>query len=162
MYSWNLVYSTINKIMSFGPFTLIRVYEQGSSLILDLANEHGEIVHKPKRYMSRYGHDNILIKAKKLEGKSVVTTTDDSRRFPPDAWWIDVDEYWPLESKEMPPSISKTQNESSISPISKSILPVDLAVSGQTAVKIPNSSSSAIYKELDTVQLERLLKKYHN
>lgn len=79
--------------MSFGPYKLVQVKVEGGALVLELADETGQIVFRPRRLSSYYGHELILAKAKELEGKQVITTTIDSRKNPPKFWWIDVDEY---------------------------------------------------------------------
>lgn len=79
--------------MSFGPYKLVQVKVEGGALVLDLADDTGQVVFRPRRLSSYYGHELIHAKAKKLEGKLVITTTVDSRKNPPKFWWIDVDEY---------------------------------------------------------------------
>jgi len=81
--------------MGFGPFKLMKAYIEGPALILDLADENGQVLHKPRRLMSFYGHAYIFEKAKSLVGKSVLTTTENSTKNPPAYWWIDVDEVLP-------------------------------------------------------------------
>jgi hypothetical protein len=93
--------------MSFGPYTLIQVKVEGGALVLDLADETGEIVFRPRRLRSYFGHDQIHAKAKKLEGKKVITTTSDSRRNSPKFWWIDLDEYFEKSAIFSPEPIVK-------------------------------------------------------
>ena len=79
--------------MSFGPYKLVKAKIEGGALVLELADETGQVIFRPRRLSSYYGHDLILAKAKNLEGKLVITTTVDSQKNPPKFWWIDVDEY---------------------------------------------------------------------
>lgn len=79
--------------MTFGPYKLRKAYIEGSALILDLEDENGQVIHRPRRLMSYFGHEMIFKKAKLLEGRLVITTTADSLKNPPKLWWIDVDAY---------------------------------------------------------------------
>ncbi len=79
--------------MTFGPYKLRKAYVEGSALILDLEDDSGEVIYKPRRLMSYFGHEMIFKKAQLLEGQLVITTTADSLKNPPKFWWIDVDAY---------------------------------------------------------------------
>lgn len=79
--------------MAFGPYKLRKAYVEGAALILDLEDDSGEVIYKPRRLMSYFGHEMIFKKAKLLEGRLVITTTADSLKNSPKFWWIDVDEY---------------------------------------------------------------------
>lgn len=77
--------------MSFGPYKLKNSYISGSCFILELADADGNVLHRPKRFVSFSGHDRVYRKAKQLEGRLVTTQTSNPRKNPPEDWWIDVD-----------------------------------------------------------------------
>jgi hypothetical protein len=101
--------NTNPKYMTFGPYKLRKAYVEGAALILDLEDKSGEIICKPRRLMSYFGHEMIFKKARLLEGCLVITTTLDPLKNPPKFWWIDVDEY-------IDPSFQQTRNTISNTP----------------------------------------------
>lgn len=105
--------------MTFGPYKLRRAYVEGAALILDLEDDSGEVVYKPRRLMSYFGHEMIFKKAKLLEGRLVITTTADSLRNPPKFWWIDVDEYIVPSSQQSRDTITTIQRH----PINRRFIP---------------------------------------
>jgi len=94
--------------MTFGPYKLRKAYIEGAALILDLEDDSGNVIYKPRRLMSYFGHEMIFKKAKLLEGRLVITTTADSLKNPPKFWWIDVDEYIAPSSRQAQHTISNT------------------------------------------------------
>ncbi len=94
--------------MTFGPYKLRKAYVEGVALILDLEDDSGDVIYKPRRLMSYFGHEMIFKKAKLFEGRLVITTTADSLKNPPKFWWIDVDEYIDPSSQQARDTISNT------------------------------------------------------
>lgn len=80
-----------SKAMTFGPYKLKNSYISGSCFILELADADGNVLYRPKRFVSFSGHDRVYRKAKQLEGHFVTTQTSNPRKNPPEDWWIDVD-----------------------------------------------------------------------
>lgn len=105
--------------MTFGPYKLRKAYVEGAALILDLEDDSGEVVYKPRRLMSYFGHEMIFKKAKLLEGRLVITTTADSLKNPPKFWWIDVDEYIDPSSQQSRDTIATVPRH----PISRRFIP---------------------------------------
>jgi len=61
--------------------------------ILELEDSEGIVRYLPRRFVSFSRHELMLAKAKRLEGKLVVTETSNPHKNPPEKWWIDVNEY---------------------------------------------------------------------
>ena len=79
--------------MSFGPFKLANVRISYDNLVLDLANENGEILYSPKRKL-RYGQsDEAKRHAEGLIGSLVTTETYDPIKWPSTQWWLSVSRY---------------------------------------------------------------------
>jgi superfamily I DNA/RNA helicase len=79
--------------MSFGPFKLVSVRISYDNLVLDLANENGEILYSPKRKL-RYGQSEEAKRhAEGLIGSLVTTETYDPIKWPSTHWWVSVSKY---------------------------------------------------------------------
>jgi hypothetical protein len=79
--------------VSFGPFKLVNVRISYDNLVLDLANDNGEILYSPKRKL-RYGQsDEAKRHAEDLIGSLVTTETYDPIKWPSTQWWLSVSRY---------------------------------------------------------------------
>ena len=91
--------------MSFGPFKLVNVRISYDNLVLDLANEDGEILYSPKRKL-RYGQsDEAKRHAEGLIGSLVTTETYDPIKWPSTQWWLSVSRY----SEKLSPVLVEAQ-----------------------------------------------------
>jgi UvrD/REP helicase N-terminal domain/UvrD-like helicase C-terminal domain len=79
--------------MPFGPYFLKKSFIDDDCFILELADSDGIVRYRPRRFVSFSRHELMLAKAKRLEGKLVVTETSNPQKNPPEKWWVDVNEY---------------------------------------------------------------------
>lgn len=92
--------------MTFGPFILKAVQTTGDNLVLELANEHGVVLHRPKRKLRYAESEAAKAQADRLTGKWVTTETYDPVKWPASHWWLSLTEYTP-PSVEVARHISK-------------------------------------------------------
>lgn len=76
--------------MSFGPYKLLDVRPEGDSLILHLGDKDGQVLYRPRRFLSFSNTEAVHQHAKSLIGSMVVTETSNPSRNPREKWWVSV------------------------------------------------------------------------
>ena len=86
--------------MTFGPFLLKNVEIIGDSLVLVLANDLGEVLYRPKRFISFGYSDEYKKHAEKLIGSWVTTETANDKKNSPKQWWKSVQAYVKVQNDD--------------------------------------------------------------
>ena len=90
--------------MTFGPFLLKSVEVTDDSLVLLLAEVNGNVLYRPKRFLSFAYSAEFRAHAEKLVGKMVTTETANEFKNSPKEWWKSVSAYVPTDSNPKPKS----------------------------------------------------------
>ncbi len=76
--------------MSFGPYKLLKVLPEGDSLVLYLGDEDGQVLYRPRRFLSFSNTDAVRRDAESLIESMVVTETSNPAKNSPEKWWVSV------------------------------------------------------------------------
>jgi hypothetical protein len=81
----------------FGPFYLIDIKEEdGKFLVLELGDEYGNVLHRPKRFLDWGMVQEWTRQGKSMLGKQVTTETSNPHLNPREHWWKSFKLYQPI------------------------------------------------------------------
>jgi superfamily I DNA/RNA helicase len=69
---------------------LLDVQPEGDSLVLHLGDKDGQVLYRPRRFLSFSNTESIRQHAQSLIGSMVVTETSNPTRNPREKWWVSV------------------------------------------------------------------------
>jgi superfamily I DNA/RNA helicase len=81
---------TTERPVSFGPYKLLKVQPEGDSLVLHLGDEDGNVLYRPRRFLSFSNTEATKKYATSLIGSMVVTETSNPAKNSPEKWWVSV------------------------------------------------------------------------